>query len=120
MKKFIGFIGLGIIGGVAVCVFLSKKKNESSDVVYDENICIPENFIVPENPIVYEAMTEVNDRVDADKSFAVDTIAARHAEAAEIIKSSMEVIIKKDNTNEMTSNKLDEISEELDNLLSEV
>lgn len=112
MKKMIGFIGLGIIGGVAIGIFLNKKKKEDTNGISAENI-------VPENSTVLYPMIEVKDNEDSVKSFVVDAIAARHAEAAEMIKNSVEEIFKNDDTNKINSDKLDKISEELDNLLSE-
>ncbi|MSS44421.1 hypothetical protein FYJ27_12130 [Anaerosalibacter bizertensis] len=120
MNKGLGIIGAVFIAGAVVFVFLNKSKKTKDDSVTaskkDSVDVSPDNSasIIRQNNIH-------NDSVEFDnvKISAINTMYARHEEASKIMQDAVGVICKKSEVPEDENCKLEQISDELDKLLSE-
>lgn len=120
MKKVIGVIGVGLILGVAVYVLLNKKEkaNRNSDISPKET---PEakttggDTSLVSQEVVHDEETGYEDV----KGSAIGNMYTRHEGAASIIKESVDTIRERVKISEDTNNDIDQVSVELDKMLSE-
>ncbi len=118
MKKNLAIFGAGIVvGAVAYAVWYKLRKKEniaSGDFEYKDD-----NHTT--DPTVPETVskTSVEDDVDAMKNEVTHNMVARHEDAAQIMKDTVDIICKRSEVSEDENKELEQISSELDDLLSE-
>lgn len=120
MKKMLGIIGIGLIAGATVYVRLSKMKKTKDNI----NIRLEKNpgavssdstvSIINQNDIHSE-----RDEFEDVKASTIGSMSARHEEAASIMKDAVDIICKRSEISEDENRDLDQLSVELDELLSE-
>lgn len=106
MKKALYIIGAGLIISSAAAIYLLNKNKKEQSPVDDATLAT----VVPnqEEP-VYEDV----------KSSAIGNMYSRQEGAATIIRNSVEAIRENVKVSENTNNEIDEVSAELDKMLSE-
>lgn len=122
MKKVLYSIGAGLVIGAAtatVVYLLSNKKKKECEVHYDYKEPDDEK-----TPVGNESLTEVSPAEDDPayeevKSSAIGKMYSRHEGAATIMRDSVETIRENVKVSESTNNEIDEVSIELDKMLSE-
>lgn len=118
MKKVLGIIGL--IAGVAIYVLLNKKEKKKN------NICIrpektPDDFSL-DNAVSISKRNNtdgVNATFEDVKVSAVETMYNRHQDASNIMKEAVDIICSRSEISADENRDLDQLSDELDKLLSE-
>lgn len=113
MKKILYIVGAGlIVGAVAttvVCLLNNKKKKEcNKESVAADNESLAQDIITRDEP-VYEDV----------KSSAIGSMYSRHEDAATIMSDSVKAIREKVKISEDTNDEIDDVSAELDEMLSE-
>lgn len=120
MKKVLGVIGVGMILGIAVYVLLNKKEKVNRNA----NICKKEtsgaktidgDTSLISQEVVYDEKTGYEDV----KRSAIGNMYTRDEEAASIIKDSVDTIRERVKICEDTNKNIDQVSAELDKMLSE-
>lgn len=120
MKKILGVIGVGLILGIAVYVLLNKKekanrnaatspKETSEAKTTGGDISLVSQEVVHEEEAGYEDV----------KGSAIGNMYTRHEGAASIIKESVDTIRDRVKISENTNNDIEQVSAELDKMLSE-
>lgn len=120
MKKVLGIIGIGLIAGAAVYVLLNKTEKTKNNInTRPEKTS--EDFL-SDNTV---SIINRNDTHDENNGFedvkasAVGTMYTRHKEASNIIKESVDIICSRSEISADENRDLDQLSDELDKLLSE-
>lgn len=111
MKKTLSIIGLGVAAGAVAYLLWSKNKKQ-------ENISAKEYDSSQNVDFINTDIAELENQVGIVKSTVALNITERHEDAAQIMKDAVDIIYKQSDTSEETE-KLERISDELDNLLSE-
>lgn len=114
MKKTLAILGAGIIVG-AVAYAVWYKINKANQTV--ESDCEDKKGTTS-TPNVMNNVA-IADDVDAVKSAVAQNMAARHEEAAQIMKDAVDIICKRSEVSDDETKELDQISNELDNLIGE-
>lgn len=116
MKKEALIFGLGLVVGVTAIAVLTynQKKNERTQPIKQDEVKDDNSVSVPVN-----VSTDNDSSFEAEKAATVESVSERHQEAAQIIKDAVTVICKDNDGHEATDAELDQISSELDDLLSE-
>lgn len=118
MKKTLAILVIGAaIGAVAYAVWYRVHKQDK--VVKGDCEDKINNYHLEDFVSVVADKTTVEADVDTTKSAVVSDIAARHEEAARIMKDAVNIIYKRSEVAEDENNKLEQISNNLDDLLSE-
>lgn len=118
MKKVLAILGAGIVvGTVAYTVWKKLYTEGKTDTNNFENK--NDNINSDESVPAVVNKTTVEDDVDVVKNTAVHNMAARHEEAAQVMKDAVDIICKRSKVAEDESEELEQISRELDDLLSE-
>lgn len=120
MKKglcIVGAVGLIIGAAIAICLLNNKRKEHDAYPEYKE----PEKKQVPvaDEPLTKAAPVQEEPIYEDAKSSAIGSMYYRHEGAATIIRNSVETIRENVNVSENTNNEIDEVSAELDKMLSE-
>lgn len=118
MKKTLAILGIGVAVSAVAYAIWHKVNKEDKTVAggfesKNDNFCSEESI-----PVVVDKRT-VEDDVDAVKSAVVSNMATRHDEAAQIMKDAVDIICKRSEVAEDDNKELEQISSELDDLLSE-
>lgn len=118
MKKAFCLIGIGLItSGAAMAIyFLNKKKsNENPECKEPGKKQSPvEDVHSPEN-----ASTQETSIYEDNKSSAIGSMYSRHENAATIMKDSVEAICENVKVSTDINDEIDEVSAELEKMLSE-
>ena len=116
MKKVLGIIGIGLIAGAAVYLLLNKREKAKNNI----NTC-PEDFSSDNTvSIINQNDTHAENAGFQDvKASAVGTMYTRHEEASNIMKEAVDIICSRSEISEDENRDLDQLSDELDELLSE-
>lgn len=121
MKKVLYVVGAGLILGAVAAIFYfwnNKKKKESekaceyknfNDMVADEKDEYSTDVIIAQDEPVYEKA----------KRSAIGSIYSRHEDAATIMSDSVDAIRENIKESEYTNDEIDDISAELDRMISE-
>lgn len=122
MKKVLYVVGVGLVVGAVATTFYfwnnKKKKNaseetceykNSDDKMEEEKEESSTNVIIAQDEPVYEDV----------KSSAIGSMYSRHEGAATIMHDSVDAIRENIKVSESTSDELDDISAELDKMISE-
>lgn len=110
MKKTFAILGVGFVAGAVAFAIWHKKKMVDTSTTTAEK----------ENPgsEIVNKVASVND-ADNAKNTAASVMTERHEEAAQIMKDTVDIICKNSEVSENEGNELEQISTELDELLSE-
>lgn len=117
MKKALGIVGIGLIAGAVVYILLNKTKVDIVTASKKDSVNVsPDNSIsiINQNDIHKDS-----DELDNVKSKTKSTMSARHDEASKIMKDAVEIICKRSEVSEDENRELEQISEKLDELISE-
>ncbi|PEP14025.1 hypothetical protein [Bacillus wiedmannii] len=117
MKNALGIIGIGLIAGAVVYILLNKTKVNIVTASKKDSVNVsPDNSVSIINQNDFH-----NDSAEFDnvKSSTISTMSARHEEALKIMKDAVETICKRSEVSEDENLELEQISDELDELLSE-
>lgn len=114
MKKTLAILGAGIIVGAVVYAVWYKINRANQTVESDCEDKKGTTF----TPNVMNNVA-IADDVDAVKSAVAQNMAARHEEAAQIMKDAVDIICKRSEVSDDETKELDQISNELDNLIGE-
>ena len=120
MKKGLGIFGLGFITGVFAYSHLNKSKKSKDDSapfsIHEIDDAPPYNSvsIIDQNNIH-------NDGVELEnvRSSSINTMSLRHENASKVMKDAVEIIYNRSKVAENENSYLEQISDELDELLSE-
>ena len=120
MKKALWIVGVGlIIGGATMAIYLLKSKKKE----YDENTECKEpakkQSPVEDMSLKKSATTQEEPIYEDIKSSAIGSMYSRHEDAATIMRDSVEAIRENVKVSANTNNEIDEVSAELDKILSE-
>lgn len=118
MRKTLAILGIGVaVGAVAYIVWnkIRKEDNVVEGGFEDKS----DNYYFEDSVSVVVDKTTVEDDVDAVKSAVVSDMAARHEEAAQIMKDAVDIIYKRSEVSENENKELEQVSDELDDLLRE-
>ena len=118
MRKTLFFVGVGLIASIIAAAYIlrdKKKKYNDNRVSKEPKKAIPadEETLVEDHPILEEAVFE-----DVKRS-SVGNISSRHKDASTIIRDSVETIRNNTNVSEDTNKEIDELSAEIEKMLSE-
>lgn len=122
MKKVLYVVGAGLVVGAVAAIFYflnnKKKKNASEkacecknfdDKVEEENGESSADVIIAQDEPVYEDV----------KTSAIGSMYSRHEGAATVMSDSVDAIRENIKVSEDTNNEIDDISAELDRMISE-
>lgn len=120
MKKALWIVGVGlIIGGATMAIYLLNSKKKE----YDENTECKEpakkQSPVEDMSSKKSATTQEEPIYENIKSSAIGSMYSRHEDAATIMRDSVEAIRENVKVSANTNNEIDEVSAELDKILSE-
>lgn len=121
MKKALCVIGAGLlIGGTVATIYLLNKKKEEHDACHEYKELEKEQSILADTLSAVAVPNQEEQPVYEDlKSSAIGNMYSRHEGAATIIRDSVETIRENVKVSENTNNEIDEVSAELDKMLSE-
>ena len=120
MKKELRIFGLGFITGVFAYSHLNKSKKSK-----DDSATSSVHEIVDAPPYHSVSIIDKNDIHDTGvelenvKSSTINTMSIRHEEASKIMEDAVEIIYNRSKVAENENSYLEQISDELDELLSE-
>lgn len=120
MKKVLGIFGIGLITGAVVYLYLNKSKKSK-----DNSATSSVHEIVDAPPYTSVSIIDQNDihndgvKLENVKSSTINTMSIRHEEASKIMKDAVGIICKRSKVIENENSDLEQISDELDELLSE-
>lgn len=118
MKKVLGIIGL--IAGVAICVQFNKREKRRSKInIRPEKT--PDDFST-DNAVAISKRNDaggVKATFEDVKASAVGNMYNRHQDASNIMKEAVDIICSRSEISADENRDLDQLSEELDKLLSE-
>lgn len=118
MRKTLAILGTGIVVG-AIAYAVWYKMNKANQTVENDFESKKDNTDSAEfNPAVVNNVATEDD-VDTIKSTVVQNMAARHEEAAQIMKDAVDIICKRSELSNDEMKELEQISDELDDLLNE-
>ena len=119
MKKVLYVVGAGlVVGAVAATIYYVNKKKASEEVgehkksddkLGTENSEFSKDVIIAQDEPVYEDV----------KSSAIGSMYSRHEGAAHVMSDSVDAIRKNFKVSEDTNAEIDDISAELDKMISE-
>ena len=119
MKRVLYIVGAGLVVGAVAVTFYWMKKKKASEETYEhkkfddkfdaENSESSKDVIVAQEEPVYEDV----------KSSAIGSMYSRHEGAATVMKDSVDAIRENIKVSEKTTDEIDEISAELDKMISE-
>lgn len=117
MKKLLEIVGISLIAGAVVYILLSKNKKANNTVpkgTSDENT-IADSTSLAEKPVVHDNEAGL----DEVKASAVGNMYRRHEDAVGIMKESVDSVLENVQIPEGLNNDIDQLSAELDKMLSE-
>lgn len=118
MKKTLAILGAGIVvGAVAYAVWYKINKSDKTLKCDFENQKDNTDTASATPMVVNNIVTE--DDVETIKSSVAQNMADRHEEAAQIMKDAVDIICKRSEVSDDETIELEQISNELDELLSE-
>jgi len=118
MKRTLAILGAGVvIGAVAYAVWYKMNKANQTVVNDFESKKDNPNSAAFTPSVANNVATE--DDIDIIKSTVAQNMAARHEEAAQIMKDAVDIICKRSEVSNDEMKELEQISGELDDLLSE-
>lgn len=110
MKRTFAILGVGFVAGaVAFAIWHKKQRVDTSTTSNSENENAGSEII---------NKSSVND-ADLAKHSAASIMTDRHEEAAQIMKEAVDIICRNSEVSEDAGKELEQISAELDELLSE-
>lgn len=118
MKNTLCIVGASlIIGGVATAIYLLRKKeyNENPECKDSEKTQSP----VEDMSLSETVPTQETSIYEDIKSSAIGSMYSRHEDATTIMRDSVEAIRENVKISTDTNNEIDEVSAELDEMLSE-
>lgn len=122
MKKVFYIIGAGFIVGAAtaaVLYLLSSKKKKDCGVGCDYQGSDEESAAADDELSTEVTLPQDGPVYEDVKSSAIESMYSRHESADTIMSDSVETIRENIKVSESTNNKIDEVSAELDKMLSE-
>ncbi len=122
MKKFFYIVGAGLIVGVMAAIvayLLSNKKKKKCKVFHDYKKSDDDKTYTANESLIKTAPIQEEFEYGDIKSSAVGSMYSRHEGAATVIKDSVDIISENVKVFENTNNEIDEVSAELDKMLSE-
>lgn len=120
MKKILGIIGIGLVVGAGIYVLLDKKeKTKKSSGVHSENN--PETFFADNTVSIITPNGTHDDGIEYEekKASAAESIHARHEDASNIMRETVDIICSRSEISVDENRDLDQLSDELDELLRE-
>ena len=111
MKKTFAILGIGFVAGAVTFAILHKKKMADTSSTNNSEKESTGSEIANKTSSVNDA--------DLAKSAAASVMIERHEEAAQIMKDAVDIICKNSDISGDAGQELDQISAELDELLSE-
>lgn len=120
MKKIIyaGIVGM-IIGGVATCICYNRKKREETSKLEKNNKEIKEQTMVFDEEVNKGITIQEETMHENTKQAIFDTISSRHYETSTIVKDAVDNIKKQISISNNINTEIDEITVELDKMISE-
>lgn len=117
MKKAVYIVGAGLVIGGAAAIYLLNKKDTSHTI---DNFS-PESEATSEKEegLAKPEPKQQQAEYGNIKNQAVGNMYTRHTDAAEVVKSAVEVIHENAKTSEKVNNDIDAISAELDEMMGE-
>ena len=113
-------VGLGlIIGGSAMTIFLWKKNKNSCDGRPACKEANPEHSSVQNTSLIKVTPLQAETTYENIKNSVFGDMYSRHKDAAILIKDSIESIRENTTISARTNDELDEITAELDEMMSE-
>lgn len=119
MKKALYIIGAGLIIGSAAAIYLLNKKKKEHDVCHEYKELDKEQSHIADVPLAKVVLNQEEPVYEDVISSANGNMYTRYEGAATIIRDSVEAIRENVKVSENTNNKIDEVSAELDKMLSE-
>lgn len=119
MKQALCIVGAGlIIGGAAVAIYLlNNKKKHDACLEHKEQEKM--QAVVADAPLKEVASIQEEPVYEDVKSSVIESMYSRHEGAAAILRDSVDTIRENLKVPETTNNEIDEVSDELDKMLSE-
>lgn len=118
MKKIIGIMGVSLFIGAVAYLLWSKTQMIQSSIIADTQNNPTDDPVKNNPPVSQNTYTETDELADTKVS-VVDTISTRHEEAEQVMKAAIEVICKNSEVTDDINHELEQMSIELENLLSE-
>lgn len=121
MKKMFYIVGTGLVVGAVATAFylLNNKKTKECETKHnykdDDGQSVPED----KESLTEVAITQDEPIYEEVKSSAIGNMYFRHESAATIMSDSIDTIRANISVSENTNNEIDEISAELDKMISE-
>lgn len=121
MKMVLHLVEVGlIICGIAAAIYLlSNKKKKQNDMHNDCKEPENEEYSADNAPLAAASATQDEFGFEDDKSSAIENMYFRHMDAANAMKDSIETIHENLEVSETANDVIDNISSELDKMLSE-
>ncbi len=122
MNKFFCIVGIcSVVGAVSASAvyLLSNKKNKGCRTNYDFKDHNNENMTTGNELSTNVTFTQDKPWFDDVKSSAIESMYSRHEDAAIAISDSIEEIRENIKVSESTNDEINEVSAELDKMLSE-
>lgn len=118
MKKLIRILGVSLFASAVAYLLWSKTKMPQSNDAADSQNNPTDKPTGNNTPVPQNTHEEIDDLIDT-KSAVVDAISARHEEATQVMKDAIEIICKNSEVTDDVNHELEQMSIELENLLSE-
>lgn len=119
MKKVLYVVGAGlVVGAIAAAFYFGNNKNKKAS----EKACEYQNFNdkVEKDESSTDVIIATDEPVYEDvKGSSIGSIYSRHEGAAAIVRNSVDAIRENIKVSESTSDEIDDISAELDKMISE-
>lgn len=120
MRKALCIIGAGLmIGGTAAIIYLLSNKKKEHDTCYDCKEPEKKQSTVMDTTLTRAELTKEEPVYEDAKNTAIGSMYSRHEGAAASMRESVETIRENVKVSENTNNEIDEVSAELDKMLSE-
>lgn len=122
MNKMLGILGVGLVAGVVIYVLCNKNKEENETKLEKETSNIKMKLddvaaIKADASMMETIFGENQDKLQHVKNSSANKIMTRHEEAAKIMKETVSHIDARKEVLENENLKLEQISDELDELL---
>lgn len=120
MKKVLKIFGAGVLASLGVFLFLNRKKKnkDNSDIPNDNNLG-EESSDKNVSIMNFNESDTYEESLKNEKASAVETMHDRHKQASSVIKDTVDIIYSNTEIHEDEDHDLDQLSDELDKLLSE-
>ena len=116
MGIFLGAVVSGIIGAIAINLLQKKIDETKKSKLLSDQIDKGNDILI----LQHQLQTVSESKLEHDKEKTASSIATRHTEATQIMYNSVEKILQNCQKNDFLAEKQEDITSELDNLLSKV